>query len=49
MLTLYRLCADKKEDVVYGLIGLCVHSGGAQKGHYYALSKRGSKVLIFPN
>lgn len=44
-LDLTEFCAEKEQDVMYTLLGVCVHNGGPQGGHYYALGKRGNKVI----
>ena len=32
-------CLSKKNNTNYSLSGICVHSGGLNGGHYYAMCK----------
>lgn len=47
ILTLDEFMAHKKKKMPkYYLHAICVHSGGASGGHYYAAGKRGEKVFF---
>ena len=38
-LNMEKYCVNKKENLKYKLSGICIHSGGLNGGHYYAMCK----------
>lgn len=49
VLDISSLCSNKDHEAKYRLVALCVHSGGASSGHYYAFGRRGEKVWKIVN
>jgi len=45
VLDMAEYCSEATKEAAYSLFALCVHNGGAQSGHYYALGRRGTKVF----
>eukprot|EP00826_Nyctotherus_ovalis_P029433 TRINITY_DN2325_c0_g3_i6.p1 TRINITY_DN2325_c0_g3~~TRINITY_DN2325_c0_g3_i6.p1 ORF type:complete len:234 (+),score=54.49 TRINITY_DN2325_c0_g3_i6:119-820(+) len=44
-LDISKHCVNAAKKVQYELVAVCIHNGGPQNGHYYAVGKRGNNVF----
>ena len=45
-LDISKYCISVVKNIFYKLVAVCVHNGGSSHGHYYAIGRRGTKVLF---